>query len=450
MEKIKLSILEQRNIFFICLDDHYNIKSYSDSLNQKLELNLKEGENFLDHFYEFIGLESDFEKLDKGKINKIILNKINRIGEGEGKFYLDFLIVKQEGDFIVLISDSTFQSNLEQKIQQQNNEIKILKDSLKTLKNNSTDLLIGKSNHLKNLKNFINRVAELRNTPILLTGESGTGKTLVAKVIHNSSSFSKTPFIEVNCASIPSMLMESELFGHIKGSFTSAVSDKIGIVEEANGGTLFLDEIGELPLTLQPKFLTFLETKKFRRIGSTKETEVDVRIITATNRDLMEMVKDKKFREDLLYRINTLAYEIPSLRKREEDILELANTFIKIFAHDLNKKIYGFTDSAITKILSYRWPGNIRELKNILERAVIFCDNELITEKEILISEQDFSNIDSGEISIPENGIYLEQIEKKYLETALKKANGNQTKAAKLLNISFDTMRYRLKKYNLT
>ncbi len=237
--------------------------------------------------------------------------------------------------------------------------------------------IIGESKAIKSIIEEIKKIADTRST-VLLLGETGTGKELFARVIHHSSSRQNMPFIPINCSAIPENLLESELFGHVKGAFTGAVTSKKGLLEEADGGTVFLDEIGDMPQSLQSKFLRVLEDQEIRPVGSTKSKKVNIRIITATNKDLNELVKKGIFREDLFYRINVISINLPPLRNRREDIEPLANFYVNKFAKNLGKDVNKISSEAISLLVSYNWPGNVRELQNVIERAVILAEGDTI------------------------------------------------------------------------
>jgi two-component system response regulator PilR (NtrC family) len=320
---------------------------------------------------------------------------------------------------------------------------------------NAVHNLIGNSDSMLKVFDMIGRVANTPST-ILVTGESGTGKEMIAKAIHYNGPLKERPFVPVNCGAIPETLMESEMFGHKKGSFTGAVVDKVGLFEHANGGTIFLDEIGELPMSIQVKLLRVIQERIIRRVGSVDDTEVHVRIIAATNRDLADMVKDKTFREDLYYRLNVINIHAPSLRERMDDIEILALHFLKKYNERLNKNITGISAEALEMLKKYDYPGNVRELENIIERTVALeAGNSILPE-----SLPPFVNTLSGrkmassnDIQITSDGIDLDkiigQIEKELLVKAIHAADGVKKRAAKLLNITFRSMRYRVEKHRL-
>ena len=262
----------------------------------------------------------------------------------------------------------------------------------------------------------------------------------------------KGPIVECNCAAIPANLLESELFGHKRGAFTGATENKSGNIEQADGGTLFLDEIAEMPLELQSKLLSFLESRKLRRLGETSEREVDIRLITATNRNLEEMVKEGIFRQDLFFRINVVNCELPPLREMERDVIHIASKYIDEFNQHFNKKVTGLTPSAESVLLSHSWPGNVRELKNVIERAMLFTEKDRLADGDLKITFNEDKSEDiksSNCFCLTPAGIDWEKHEKDMLSQALQLTDRNQSKAARLLGMSRDTFIYRLKKYEL-
>lgn len=305
----------------------------------------------------------------------------------------------------------------------------------------------------KAMKNVYKKIDKITNTPgnttVLITGESGTGKEIIAHLIHNNTPYSKGEFVELNCSSIPATLLESELFGHVKGAFTDAISNKKGLFLLANEGTLFLDEIGDMPLELQGKLLKVLETKKIKPIGSERNYSINLRIITATNKNLEKMVKDGKFRQDLFYRLNVFPITISPLRNRKDDIIPLAEYFIKQFNKIFKKHIIGLTEKSKKILLKHNWPGNVRELKNIIERYMIITEGDYVEIEDFTPTQENIKNI----TTLPDNGIdleaYISNIEKQLIISALNKTGWNQTQAAQLLNIPREILRYRLKKYKI-
>ena len=314
--------------------------------------------------------------------------------------------------------------------------------------------IIGQSPKMVALYDLLEKVSPTK-TNILITGESGTGKELVAKAMHYNSPRKEKPFVTLNCGAIPESLIESELFGHMKGAFTDAIATKKGLFEVADEGTIFLDEISELPLLMQVKLLRVLQDREFKRVGGTEDIRVDVRIIAATNKDLEEAVKEKRFREDLFYRLNVIQIKLPPLRDRKEDIQPLANHFLKKYSQELSKAISKISPEALQILLNYEYPGNVRELQNIIERAVALEGSEELTPHNLssYLSEQPLLKKGPIDIEIPSEGIDLEKmvedLERSLLLKALDRTKGIKKKAAELLHINFRSMRYRLEKYGL-
>jgi DNA-binding NtrC family response regulator len=322
------------------------------------------------------------------------------------------------------------------------------------------DYVPGESPQMKEIYEIVKRIAQSDTTTILIQGESGTGKEMIATMIHRYSSRRDQPFLEINCASLPEELLESELFGHERGAFTDAKSQKVGLLELANKGTLFLDEIGEMSLTIQVKLLRVLERMTFRRVGGTKDIKVSVRIISATNSDLEGGVKKKAFREDLYYRLKVVPIFIPPLRERKEDIYLLLRHLMNHFNKQFNKSFQEIEDGAYDIILNYPWPGNIRELKNMVERVVLLEDDTVLRAQHIpasirqgLSSERELSGVRRLEMALsrpfPEDGMdfedLLSSVERELVEKAMREADGNQSAAARLLRLNRDKIRYRLK-----
>ena len=301
--------------------------------------------------------------------------------------------------------------------------------------------IIGRSRQVQGLIHLINLMAENSSTTVLIEGETGTGKELVARNIHLLSGRADKPFVDINCASIPEHIFESELCGYEAGAFTDAKTTKKGLLEIADGGSLFLDEIGEMPQQLQAKLLRVIETKTFRRVGGTRDIRVDVRIIAATNKDLGECAKEGSFREDLYYRINVMPIKIPPLRERAEDIPMLAEFFLFDTAGNMSRKISSIDKEALKSLCSYSWPGNIRELRNVLERAIILCQGQVIT---------------TGSLTLPAAApeetpelLTLSEVERIHIRNVLASSGNNRTKAAKVLGISRSTLNEKIKTYQL-
>ncbi len=286
------------------------------------------------------------------------------------------------------------------------------------------------------------------NVNVLILGESGTGKELAARAIHYNSSRRTRPFIAVNCAAIPENLLESELFGHEPEAFTGAISRNIGLFEAANAGTIFLDEVGDLPALTQSKILRVLQDKEIRRVGSRESIKVNVRIIAATNKDLEKAIMNKTFREDLYYRLKVITINLPPLRERREDIPELVMFFIKKYNHEFGKRIKGIDDSAMKALREYHWPGNIRQLEAVTERAIIMCETQHISLKDIKGELRFLQGASLVEFELPDEGINFEELEQDLLKKAMQRANGVAAKAAKLLGLTYKTFWYRWEKIN--
>lgn len=342
-------------------------------------------------------------------------------------------------------------------------EVKIEKAiELKRLKQ-ETDSLRGERNIIYKTENFIGESPEIKkvfeltgkvaksNSSILLTGETGTGKELVAGAIHYNSLRPEGAFVKVNCAALPLQLLESELFGHEKGAFTGADKQRIGRFEQADGGSIFLDEIGDMNLATQSKLLRVLQEKEFQRLGSNRTIKVDVRLISATNKDLMHEIEEGRFRADLFYRLNVVNIHIPPLRQRRGDIILLTYFFLKKICGDLKKKIKEIHPLAIKQLTEYSWPGNIRELENTIERAVLMADGDIISPEDLHLPCQiDIFKYDYSTIKIPPSGLDLEEVEKGLILQALKLCDWIQKDASKLLRVSVRVLNYKIKRFGIT
>ena len=313
--------------------------------------------------------------------------------------------------------------------------------------------IIGRGPRMVELYKLISRVAAV-DSSILITGESGTGKELVARTIHYNSPRANKPFVAINCGAIPEELLESELFGHVKGSFTGAIAHKAGLVEVAGGGTVFLDEVAEMSPGLQVKLLRFLQDHRFRRVGGTEDIEVDIRTIAATNKDPIQIIRTGAFREDLYYRLNVISIEMPPLRERREDIPLLAANFLSVFAARAGRNAMRIAPDAMEILTAHAWPGNVRELENVMERAVALAVTDEVHPENLppnVMQPTAASHPQTWEV--PPEGLNLEeviaQIEQALLKDALAKADGVQTRAAQLLGINFRSFRYRARKYGL-
>jgi two-component system, NtrC family, response regulator AtoC len=320
--------------------------------------------------------------------------------------------------------------------------------------------IIGRSEAIQVVFRMVRRVAPTQAT-VLIRGESGTGKEVIAHAIHLHSRVASKPLVTVDCTSIPSNLMESELFGHEKGAFTDARSLKKGLIETADGGTLFLDELGLMPLDIQAKMLHFLETRRFRRVGGTEELEVSLRILTATNEDLEQAVSEGRFREDLFYRLNVVPIDLPPLRARGDDVLLIAEHYLKWYSTLHGVELRTLAEDAKALFRAYAWSGNVRELRNVIERAVLMTDAPAIPASALSIDRragregQSTARIltmdAAGQLSVdfPAEGLAIEEVEKRLIQAALAEVKGNVSKAAALLHLSRDTLRYRIGKYEL-
>src|SRR5712664_1319806 len=309
--------------------------------------------------------------------------------------------------------------------------------------------IVSASPNMENVKKMILKVAR-SNSTVLIRGESGTGKELIARAIHNQSPRSTEMFQAVNCAAINENLLESELFGHERGSFTGAHAEKKGLFEVADRGTLFLDEIAELDISMQAKLLRALQEREIRRVGGTYEMPIDVRVVAATNRDLRAMVADGRFRDDLYYRINVLSIDVPPLRERREDIHVLIDYFLKKHTRNTSRLVRGLTAETRKLMVDYSWPGNVRQLESAIERAILLCEGDQITVDDLPLEvRQESRPISEGTFKLPPEGISFEDLEQDLIMQAMEKTDYNITKAAKLLGLTFRTLQYRLEKFGI-
>ncbi len=328
-------------------------------------------------------------------------------------------------------------------------ELRTLRDLLS--KPFAIDSIIGASEPVARVKALIRKIASSPGSTVLITGESGTGKDLVAKVIHYGSSRAARPFLNITCSALPDTLLESELFGYERGAFTDARQQKRGLLEQADDGTVFLDEIGEMAPQLQAKLLRFLEERAFRRVGGTGDIRVDVRVIAATNRNLEEQVKAGKFRDDLYYRLNVLRIEVPPLRDRGNDVGLLAQHFVDTYRREFKRGAIGISRAAEEALCHYSWPGNVRELRNLVERAVLLCESDRLepSDFDTLHQARASAGTNHGDFALPPEGVNLEEVEKSLVMQALERTGGNQTRAAALLSLHRDQIRYRVEKFGL-
>jgi two-component system response regulator PilR (NtrC family) len=340
----------------------------------------------------------------------------------------------------------TIEKALERKRLQDENIV--LKQQLR--KERGFENFIGRSRKMLELFETIRKIADSTST-VMVTGESGTGKELAAVAIHHESPRRNAPFISVNCGAIPEGLMESELFGHLKGAFTGAVASTPGLFTAAEGGTLFLDEITEVPHSVQVKLLRAIQEREVRRVGDTHDLKIDVRLIAASNRDLTRAMADGLLREDLFYRLNVIPVHLPPLRERREDIPLLVAHFIEKISKAVGKSAQGVTPETLAILEGYLWPGNIRELENVIERAIVLGNGEMITPDALPPNLTRPADPKDVLLDIPDNGLdleaHLERIEQRYIQQALERTGGNQTRAAEVLGLSFRQFRYKLQKY---
>ena len=315
------------------------------------------------------------------------------------------------------------------------------------------DAIVGGSATIEQVRTMIGRLAASDTTTVLIEGESGSGKEVVARAIHFRSARAEHPFMQVNCAALPEHLLESELFGHERGAFTDAHTQKRGLFESAEGGSVMLDEIGDLPPGGQAKLLRLLENKTFRRVGGVQELHADVRVIAATNVNLEERVAEGRFRADLFFRLNVVRIAVPALRDHVEDVSTLAAHFIARFNQEMKRSVHGISGAAMEMLRAYHWPGNVRELRNVIERAfILHAGSEEIRPEHLTPELRRAAPAKRPEKIVPnitEEGLVLDDVEKKLIAEAMERASGNQSKAARLLGVSRDTLRYRLKKHGM-
>jgi DNA-binding NtrC family response regulator len=312
----------------------------------------------------------------------------------------------------------------------------------------SLDRIVGVSPAVVQLKALLKKIAASPASTVLLTGESGTGKDLAAKVLHYASDRAAKPFMNITCSALPEALLESELFGHERGAFTDARQQKRGLFEVADGGTVFLDEIGEMVPGLQAKLLRFLEEKTFKRVGGSTDIRVDVRVVAATNRNLEGEVKKGKFREDLYYRLNVLPIRLPPLRARADDIPRLVHYFVDTYNTEFRKRVRRVSPETLKRLQTYSWPGNVRELRNAIERAMLLVDGDELGDKDFPLTTGTAPRL-TETVQLPPHGIDLEELERSLVVQALDRSGWNQTRAAGLLGLNRDQIRYRIEKFRL-
>ncbi len=312
------------------------------------------------------------------------------------------------------------------------------------------DRIIGNSPQMTKLFDLIRNVAESGPATVFLLGETGTGKDLIAKTLHYNSDRADQPFVNITCTALSETLLESELFGHEKGAFTDAKTLKQGLFEIADGGTVFLDEVGDMAPALQAKLLRFLEDKSFRRIGGNQDITVNVRIIAATNREIGKIIEEGRFREDLFHRLNVITLQIPPLREHSSDVEALTKHFLNEYCREYRRNVREIAPEALEYLRTYSWPGNVRELRNSIERAVILSRGEVLTKSDLVLGQTNTNTTAGiGDLQLPAQGVDLHEIEAEFVRQALRRTDNNQTKAAKLLHLSRDQLRYRMEKLGL-
>ncbi len=449
-------LLTYKNLGIVRFDEQLNIIE-ADTLAKELFVSigqrLHKG-NLLDFFPELIGSEDFINQVIQQKENDFRLDFVNRTVDDERPIFFNLLVLPadQKNQGLLILENVTEHALIAQEVNQQRYELFLYKRDPEFRKQFLSESILGQSEAIERIRETIQKLSKFPTATVLLMGETGSGKNLAARVLHYSSMSADAPFVEINCAALPEHLIESELFGYEKGAFTHAVTAKRGLLEEARDGTLFLDEIGEMPLNMQAKLLNALETKQFRRLGSTKPIEADLRVIAATNRDLQNEVDEKRFREDLFYRLNVVSITMPPLRELGADIMIISEYLLKLFNVEFKKDVKGFSEDARQLLLSYSWPGNVRELSNCLERAMIFADKDTLDASELVISgnrtRQGQQQVHQW--TVPPGGIVLEDVERQLILSALEQSAHNKSKAARLLGLSRDTLRYRLDKYQLS
>ncbi|SNZ12992.1 sigma-54-dependent transcriptional regulator [Hydrogenobacter hydrogenophilus] len=433
---MKLLIVEDEHDLGRLLKEYLEDKGYKVYLaeNGSEALELLERQSFDLILLDLLLPDVDgMQILESAKLSQPLSEVIVLTGHGTVKVAVEAM---KKGAYDFLTKPCTLEE-IETTLEKAYQSLMIKKENklFKRERNLTEEEFVFESPKMRELLKTVEKIA-CSDCPVLLVGETGVGKELIARIIHSTSDRREKPFIAINIASIPKDLLEAELFGYEKGAFTGAGSSKEGFFELADGGVLFLDEISEIEPSLQAKLLRAIETKKFYRVGGRKEIESDVRIISATNRNLKELIKEGKFREDLYFRLNTFELHIPPLRERKEDMIPLAQHFLKKFSAKYSKNIKGLTKEAEKLLLSYNFPGNVRELKNIMERACLLCDDEYLDEDDL-----SFLNIEEHKL--------LKELERKKIEEVLKEVNYNKKLASEILGIPLRTLYRKIEKYGI-
>ncbi len=447
-----MMLLEALDAGWALLDGEYRILSCNQTFRTAAaSVNSVENQKVSEVLPEAVGLERILEEIRLGEKKFFAIPEVAK-EDATGHVTYHHIIFLKTGHsghpvLIALVNETEY-AHLLQKVQQQSFEIRLMRNLMNEKRGTVAAGMIGDSEPMQRLKQMIEKLSRIPLSTILIRGETGTGKSLVARMIHLASEAADRPFVEFNCAAVPETLLESELFGHEKGAFTHALVQKKGLLEEADGGSLFLDEIGDIHSNLQAKLLTVLDTRRYRRLGSTKEMSAKFRLIAATNRDLQTMVSEGRFREDLFYRIQVITVECPPLREMKEDIVRIAEHFIEVYSKEFGKSIAGLSEESRQLLMEYHWPGNVRELRNVIERAMIFAEGSSLRPSDLELHRPAVKPVKPLPANL-EDGLSFTDLEKRLLREALDKANGNQSKAARSLQMSRDAFRYRLEKYNL-
>ncbi|MGD2186670.1 MAG: sigma-54 dependent transcriptional regulator [Desulfobacterales bacterium] len=455
MDTILGQFLQSKNLGALEFDPAFHVVSIDDIAMQIINaLGFSRHEDdVLSLFPELIGTEDFIQQIIATQTGDYRLDYINRTDKNGQEKYLNLVILSNETPQrgLLIIEDITNHAQALREFNQQRYDLFLYQRNQEFRRKFLSNSLLGNSAAIQNIRDSVQKLSTVPNATVLLLGETGTGKNLTARIIHHSVMPTDAPFVHINCAALPEHLIESELFGYEKGAFTHAITARPGLFEEAFNGTIFLDEIGEMSMNIQAKLLAVLETKKVRRLGSNKSIDVNARVIAATNKDLQKGLKQKTFREDLYYRLNVVQIQLPPLRDLGDDVLLIAEHLLKLFNTEFNKQVKCFSEDAKAVLVDYSWPGNVRELSNCIERAMIFIEKDIIEPEDLTISHpaQTLSSQTLQQITIPPGGIVLEELERQYIVAALEKAGNNKSKAARLLGLSRDTLRYRLEKHHL-
>ncbi len=410
--------------------------------------------NLLNVFPELIGSEGIAQEIINTQTGDLRLDYINRTDPSGQPIFFNMIVLGSDtpGCGLVIIENVTDIARAFQAMNQQRYDLFLYQRNQEFRREFLNNSILGNSEAILKVRETIQKISGYPNATVLLTGETGTGKNLAARVVHLSAMPRGAPFVHINCAALPEHLIEAELFGYEKGAFTHAVTARPGLFEEASNGSIFLDEIAEIPVSIQAKLLSVLETKQVRRLGSNKTFDVNARIIAATNKDIQKEVQQKTFREDLFYRLNIVGIDLPPLRKMGDDIILIAEYLQKLFNVEFGKQVQQFSPRAKKLLLDYTWPGNVRELSNCIERAMIFIESDKIESESLTISNQFGSPPLDGtqQFTLPPGGISLEDVERQLIMAALKQTGNNKSKAARLVGLTRDTLRYRMEKFNLS